>query len=102
LAHPEIDPHNLEDDFDMEVLLEHIKYIRSMRETEPWKSGIVGEADPGPEYATDEQLRGEFGSFTLPSWRGLILPIEYVKKVHSTCWRTCNVDVWCIFDLNTI
>jgi hypothetical protein len=31
-----------------------------MTDTEPWKSGVVREIDPGPDYQTDEDLRSVY------------------------------------------
>ncbi|KAJ7460467.1 hypothetical protein B0H11DRAFT_1923868 [Mycena galericulata] len=42
---------------DLENLVQHIKYIRSMSETEPWRSGVIREIDPGPNCQTDEDIR---------------------------------------------
>ncbi|KAJ7841204.1 GMC oxidoreductase [Mycena olivaceomarginata] len=70
LDHPEIDPAYFENDSDLENLVQHIKYIRSMTDTEPWKSGVVREIDPGPDYQTDEDLR------------------KYIYDCHGTCWHT--------------
>ncbi|KAJ6608780.1 hypothetical protein B0H10DRAFT_1815020, partial [Mycena sp. CBHHK59/15] len=57
LAHPAIDPEYFENDNDLENLVQHIKYVRSMSNTEPWKSGVVRELDPGPNCQTDEDIR---------------------------------------------
>ena len=43
----------------MELMLQMVKFIRGMKEIEPWKSGTVKESLPGPEYLTDDQLRGK-------------------------------------------
>nr|GAT54545.1 GMC oxidoreductase [Mycena chlorophos] len=69
-AKPEINPSYFENDSDLENLVQHIKYIRTMPDTEPWKSGIVREMDPGPKYQTDEELR------------------QYIYDCHGTCWHT--------------
>ncbi|KAJ6452435.1 GMC oxidoreductase [Mycena sanguinolenta] len=69
-AHPAIDPAYFENDNDLENLVQHIKYIRTMSETEPWKSGIVREMDPGPNCRTDEEIR------------------KYIYDCHGTCWHT--------------
>ncbi|KAG6830366.1 hypothetical protein H0H87_008312 [Tephrocybe sp. NHM501043] len=49
-------------DKDLELLVEHLKYTRTMAQTEPLKSSIVGvELEKGlAECKTDEQLRGIF------------------------------------------
>ena len=36
-----------------------MKFVRSMRDTEPWKSGIVREVLPGPDCQSDDDLRGK-------------------------------------------
>ncbi|KAF8171014.1 GMC oxidoreductase [Mycena galopus ATCC 62051] len=70
LAHPVIDPGYFENDNDLENIVQHIKYIRSMSDTEPWKSGVVREMDPGPNCQTDEDIR------------------KYIYECHGTCWHT--------------
>ena len=44
---------------DLEILVKGFRFIRRMAETEPFKSGIVREVDPGVDQTSDEQLRGE-------------------------------------------
>ena len=44
---------------DLESLVKGFRFIRRMAETEPFKSGIVREVDPGVDQTSDEQLRGE-------------------------------------------
>ncbi|KAF8587124.1 GMC oxidoreductase [Ramaria rubella] len=70
LQHPEIDPHYFENDFDLEMMVQHIKFIRSMVDVEPWKSTVACEIDPGPKCTTDDEIR------------------EYVKNFQITCWHT--------------
>ncbi|KAJ7466573.1 GMC oxidoreductase [Mycena galericulata] len=67
---PSIDPHYFEYDFDLESLVQHIKFIRTMAKTEPLKSGILREVDPGPNCVTDQDIR------------------EYIKNHVSTTWHT--------------
>ncbi|KAJ6501838.1 GMC oxidoreductase [Mycena vulgaris] len=67
---PFIDPHYFETDFDLEILVQHVKYIRTMVDTEPFKSSVMREMDPGPECVTDEDIR------------------EYIKNTHTTTWHT--------------
>lgn len=68
--YPSIDPHYFENDLDLELHVQHVKYIRAMHETEPFKSGVVREMDPGPEYVTDQDIR------------------EYIKDTLTTTWHT--------------
>ncbi|KAJ6490230.1 GMC oxidoreductase [Mycena vitilis] len=67
---PTVDPCYFENDFDLEILVQHIKYARTMVETEPFKSGVVREIDPGPDCVSDEEIR------------------EYIKNTHGTSWHT--------------
>ncbi|KAL0952842.1 hypothetical protein HGRIS_007067 [Hohenbuehelia grisea] len=60
----------LEGHHHLEILVQHMKFVRKLAATEPWKSDIVREVDPGLEVTTDEQMR------------------EYIKKYHSTAWHT--------------
>ncbi|KAJ7635381.1 GMC oxidoreductase [Roridomyces roridus] len=57
-ANPAIDPHYFENDFDLELFTQGVKYIRKLAQTEPFMSGVVKEADPGVGCVTDEQIRG--------------------------------------------
>ncbi|KAF9040114.1 GMC oxidoreductase [Panaeolus papilionaceus] len=68
--HPEIDAHYFEHDADLENLVQQIKFVRSLSDVEPWKSGIVREVDPGPKCETDEDIR------------------NYIKNHLSTTWHT--------------
>ncbi|KAJ7657792.1 GMC oxidoreductase [Mycena polygramma] len=67
---PTVDPCYFENDFDLEILVQHIKYVRTMVETEPFKSGVVREIDPGLDCVSDEEIR------------------EYIKNTHGTSWHT--------------
>jgi hypothetical protein len=48
---------------DLEILVQHIKYIRTMVDIEPFQSGVVREVDPGPNYVTDQDIRGLLFTF---------------------------------------
>ncbi|KAG6828182.1 hypothetical protein H0H92_008841 [Tricholoma furcatifolium] len=67
---PDIDPRYFEKDSDLELLVEHVRYIRRMVEIEPLKSAIVGaEVEPGPEYLSDEQIRDFLRQEIRSAWR---------------------------------
>ncbi|KAH9476793.1 GMC oxidoreductase family protein Mala s 12 [Psilocybe cubensis] len=70
LLNPTIDPHYLESETDLEVLAQHVKFIKSLADTEPWKSGIIRETDPGEHLKTDNEIK------------------EYVKNCIATIWHT--------------
>ncbi|TFK86285.1 GMC oxidoreductase [Polyporus arcularius HHB13444] len=54
---PEIDPAFLSRDFDTEVLLDIIKYIQLVAQTEPLASMVEEQTDPVPDSADDEIIR---------------------------------------------
>ncbi|EJT96840.1 FAD-linked reductases C-terminal domain-containing protein [Dacryopinax primogenitus] len=54
---PLCDPHYFENDFDMQVLGEGLKFIRRLQDVEPFKSMIVKQIDPSPKLQTDGELR---------------------------------------------
>ncbi|KAF9007049.1 GMC oxidoreductase, partial [Cyathus striatus] len=75
-AQPLIDPHYFEVDFDLELLVQSIKFTRSLHLMEPWKSGVVREVDPGPKCESDADLR------------------EYIKNHLGSAWHavgTCSM-----------
>ncbi|KDR78179.1 hypothetical protein GALMADRAFT_245214 [Galerina marginata CBS 339.88] len=69
-AHPKIDPHYLENSIDLEILVQQFKFIRSLKEVEPWKSGVLREVSPGPTCVSDDDIR------------------EFIKNNLSSTWHT--------------
>ncbi|KAH9934261.1 uncharacterized protein B0H18DRAFT_1114998 [Fomitopsis serialis] len=69
LEQPEIDAALFENPYDLEMLKESVKYTKRMSETEPFKSLVVREVDPGKENSTDEEIK------------------EYLKRYAHTCWH---------------
>ncbi|KAI0950969.1 hypothetical protein AcW1_008132 [Taiwanofungus camphoratus] len=69
LDQPDIDPRYFENPYDLTVFAEHVKLIRKLAETEPFKSGHVREIDPGPKAQTDEQIK------------------EYLRNYVGTCYH---------------
>jgi len=55
--HPILDPHYLEDPYDMRVLLRGIRLAREIAKTEPLAKYLKGEATPGPDVESDDALR---------------------------------------------
>lgn len=62
MEHPEIDPRYLENEIDLEILLEGVKFSRNLKNNPIIKDIITEENDPGPAVTTDEELKGR--SFT--------------------------------------
>ncbi|RDB23961.1 Versicolorin B synthase [Hypsizygus marmoreus] len=102
---PEIDPHCLERDTDLENLVQHFKYVRRMAETEPLKIDIVGpEVEPGPECQTDQQIREYIKDNLATAWHGIgacaMLPHEkhgvvdpQLKVYGTTNLRVVDISI---------
>ncbi|KAI0317903.1 GMC oxidoreductase [Amylostereum chailletii] len=56
LVQPAIDPHYFEDDIDRQTMIEQFKVARKLAATEPFKSVLGCEVNPGPEVQTDEEI----------------------------------------------
>jgi choline dehydrogenase-like flavoprotein len=54
---PLLDPHYLEAEYDMRVLLEGIRLAREIAATAPLSGYLKGEATPGPDVKTEDALR---------------------------------------------
>ncbi|KAF8877062.1 GMC oxidoreductase [Gymnopilus junonius] len=67
-APPVIDPHYFENKFDLEVLLQQIKFVCSLKDVEPWKSGVLREVTPGPNCMSDDDLRDFIKNNVSSSW----------------------------------
>ncbi|CCM05473.1 uncharacterized protein FIBRA_07694 [Fibroporia radiculosa] len=67
---PVIDPCYFEQDIDMDILLESVKFARKVAETMPFKDIVAQEVLPGSDVTSDESIR------------------ENVKKNLSTIWHT--------------
>lgn len=45
---------------DLEMLVQHLKFMKSVAQAEPLKSMIASEEDPKAKCTTDEEIRGSF------------------------------------------
>lgn len=79
---------------DLEMILQEIKYIRSWKALEPWKSGVVREVDPGLSYQSDDELRG--ACYALSNRQRVpntdLSSTEYIKNTLNTTWREISVS----------
>lgn len=73
-ALPTIDPHYLEEDIDVDILVEAFKFARKVAHTGPFKELTVAEVIPGPNVTEDDQIRGKLNLVIFPD-ELLILPI---------------------------
>ncbi|RDX42762.1 GMC oxidoreductase [Lentinus brumalis] len=69
---PEIDPNYIEEEIDLELLVDSLKFVRKVAAQEEWKSITEGEMLPGPNVVSDEQIR------------------ENIKQNVSTTWHACG------------
>ncbi|KAH9947105.1 GMC oxidoreductase [Amylocystis lapponica] len=67
-AQPAINPHYLEEDIDMELLLDAFKFARKVCATEPFKSLVVSEYEPGEHVVSDEDLRAHIKAHLVTIW----------------------------------
>ncbi|TFY67786.1 hypothetical protein EVJ58_g1395 [Rhodofomes roseus] len=59
MEHPTIDPHVYEEPYDLQSMVESVKFNRKLLQTEPFKSVINEEVYPGKDVQTDEQIAGK-------------------------------------------
>lgn len=57
LALPKLDPRMNEQDLDLDILVEALKYGRKLLQTDAMKAAVTAEVIPGPTVTTDEELR---------------------------------------------
>ncbi|KAI0921212.1 hypothetical protein AcW2_006258 [Taiwanofungus camphoratus] len=69
---PEFDPRYLEQETDLEVWVEMVKFVRNLANIEPLKDMVVKELNPGSEVEDDAQLHA------------------WIKKNFSTTWHTAG------------
>ncbi|TFY73450.1 hypothetical protein EWM64_g10562, partial [Hericium alpestre] len=69
-VNPALDPHYVEQPSDLQTLIEGTKYVRRLKDVEPFKKYVVKELNPGPEVQTDEEIG------------------EWLKKNLSTTYHT--------------
>ncbi|KAF8158651.1 GMC oxidoreductase [Mycena galopus ATCC 62051] len=55
-AQPVIDPHYFEQDIDLEVMVDVLKYLRKLGSTGGFKDLFASETDPGASVQTDEEI----------------------------------------------
>ncbi|GJE87488.1 GMC family oxidoreductase [Phanerochaete sordida] len=72
LKDPEMDAHYFEQDFDLDIHVEMVKFARKVANTSPMKEMLVAELNPGLEVQTDAQ------------WA------EWLKQTFSTTWHTAG------------
>ncbi|OCH93201.1 alcohol oxidase [Obba rivulosa] len=100
LAHPTIDPRVFEEEYDLNSLVETVKFNRRLAKTEPLKS-ILAEEEmyPGPQVETDEQiaewLRNSIGTTYHTVGSCSMLPLEDggVVDPKLKVYNTTNIRV---------
>ncbi|KAF9439552.1 GMC oxidoreductase [Macrolepiota fuliginosa MF-IS2] len=86
-AHPDLDPHYFEEGTDMKMFVEIVKFCRKAAQTEPFKSYLASEINPGPGVNTDEEIADFLKSFVNSTFHTLgsasMLPKEKNGVVDS-------------------
>ncbi|KAJ3559639.1 hypothetical protein NM688_g219 [Phlebia brevispora] len=94
-----IDPHYFEEEIDLDMYVEAVKFARKLGEMSPIKEVIDYEIQPGPEVQTDEQLRGAYYVWHYGAHHGVMgapgsellnhfLIIDWIKSMCRTTWHT--------------
>ena len=68
-------------------MVQNFKYVRSLCDVEPWKSGVHREIDPGPECQTDDQIRGTPLIYVPLAPPLMSCTIDWIKNWLSSTWR---------------
>ncbi|TBU47229.1 alcohol oxidase [Dichomitus squalens] len=69
---PAFDPRYFDEEVDLQVWVEMVKFTRRLREISPLKEMTAKELNPGPDVQTDEQI------------------VDWIKKIMSTTWHTAS------------
>ncbi|KZT66041.1 GMC oxidoreductase [Daedalea quercina L-15889] len=69
---PEFDPRYFEQEVDLDIFTESVKYVRRLGEVAPLKDITVNEYNPGPSVKDDAQVR------------------DFIKKCMNTTWHTSS------------
>jgi len=69
---PEFDPHDFEEDIDMQMMIESLRFVRKLANTAPLKDILVSEINPGVDVTSDRELR------------------EWVHKYYNTTFHTAG------------
>ncbi|EIM86305.1 alcohol oxidase [Stereum hirsutum FP-91666 SS1] len=82
---PVIDPHYLEEEIDLDILVEMFKFVRKVAHTSPFSELTVAEVLPGPEIRSEEDVRAHVASSLSTTWRSLsMLPENKGGVVDSS------------------
>ncbi|KAI0695505.1 GMC oxidoreductase [Cerioporus squamosus] len=96
---PEIDPNYIEEEIDLEILVDSLKFVRKVASQDAWKSITEGEILPGPNVQTDEQIRASIKESVSTTWHACgtcsMLPREKggVVDTHLKVYGTKNIRV---------
>ncbi|KAH7929134.1 alcohol oxidase [Leucogyrophana mollusca] len=98
-AHPCIDPHYLEEELDLELMVDIVKYVRSLGQMTPLKEIIAVEAVPGPTVVSDDDVRSYIKSGIKSTWHTMgtlsMLPLDRngVVDHQLRVYGTTNIRV---------
>ncbi|KAI0331244.1 GMC oxidoreductase [Cubamyces sp. BRFM 1775] len=67
-VNPEFDPHYLEEEIDLQVWVEMVKFMRNLKNVAPLRDMITKELNPGPNVQTDEEIAAWIKAVLLTTW----------------------------------
>ncbi|KAH9840900.1 GMC oxidoreductase [Rhodofomes roseus] len=96
---PEFDPRYFEQEVDLDILVESVKWVRTLADVAPLKNLIVCEHNPGSKIANEEEIREWARKYALTTWHTAgscsMLPREHsgVVDPELRVYGTNNVRV---------
>ncbi|EGN92588.1 hypothetical protein SERLA73DRAFT_190954 [Serpula lacrymans var. lacrymans S7.3] len=95
----EFNPHNFEEDVDLQTFIELLKYARKMSQTAPLKEVLAKEINPGPEVKTDSDMGDYLKQYCATTFHTIaslsMMPLEKGGVVDSSLkvYGTSNIRV---------
>ncbi|EKM52404.1 uncharacterized protein PHACADRAFT_260760 [Phanerochaete carnosa HHB-10118-sp] len=71
-ANPAMDPRYYEEEIDIDIMVDGVKFMRKVAKAEPFNKIVEKEELPGPDVQTDEQI------------------CEYIRKHSTSTFHTCG------------
>ena len=84
--HPIIDPHYLDNETDMDVMVEGYKFNRRVCQSEPFRNYVLQELVPGPAIQSDAEIRGR-------SRHTRTVAVYCSRFAHRVHQEGCQVDM---------
>lgn len=86
---PAIDPRYFDEDIDLDIQVDALKFTRKVVGAPPFSDVVQEELVPGPDVQTDEQIYGasRYLYCMCSKDRGRAIVSDYVRKHTTSSWR---------------